>query len=294
MTASAAKELASTSTAAMDDAKRKRQDERDHQRRVREIDAAAKRQSGDSGTDPAWGYMLIGIVALASILTAYLRYRQTITVVVSLFCTAALCFLLSALASLIARRVRVSGWLRVQLIINVILTIVALYATRWLSNPLLVTNRSEFERILLRTRTVSVGDMISGGVSSDVISGITYQIVGLIFLALSTFLIFCHTIITYTVCSVAVLEKVQPTYQPNKLRRAVMQLFGGPTRCWWAAFFVTIVSLCLIAGLGSRLASTNSVKTLSAKPNELLSGYSTMTNASLIPVGSWSTNAHNG
>ena len=254
--ASAARAIASASPEPMDSDhniardRDRREREREHQRRLKEIRAA----SGSS--DDPWNFwigafaaFIVGAVVISGIVLFYLRYLRTITTASELLATAVLFFTLSAAVTAALRKVKLDRWLKTQLTINLLLGVAALYSVRWLSDPLAAPDRRGFDHLLSAAGKLSWPALYHS--DWNLIFAVVYQIFGLAFLMLSLFFIAAHALTIFGIADVAARTRADSTYVSGRVQQRLMQLFGGPRRCWWTAFFITVISLTLLTGLAS-------------------------------------------
>ena len=187
--------------------RRRRREEEAHERRLARI---RRDEAEDPGTD--WStVILIGVVslvALAFLLTAYLKYRDVILTAAALVATSALFFVLGALISMMLHRVRLDWRLTLQIVFNLALGTSALISLRWLSSaPPYLEDPEAFQALLDTAPTVSVPDLMSPE-QQPILIVVTYQILGLVLLLTGVVLIILHSVKVLSVVGLVVKVRV--------------------------------------------------------------------------------------
>jgi hypothetical protein len=236
---------------------RRARKERDRlEKRLRQLERRSGPAAKKGGSDPLETAILVGIgilVAVSIVVWVYARHIEVITTVVRLCATVALAFVLGALVTVAARKVRLDRWLEVQITANAVLAGLAIFALNWLTDPPATSDRAGFQALLDSAGDVGPGDLF-GRFGAGVVLGIFFQILGLALLLTSLVLVLAHTTVIYAIAGLAVRVRANPGHRPGWLRRRILARGHRPTKLWWLAVATSVASLVLVAGVLGRFA----------------------------------------
>lgn len=254
------------------------QEQRERERLRREFEAYKSQQAKTAATTSSGsqspgdeiaqvlligGGVLVGFVAaVVAIVIAYLQYRAAITTSVQLIGGVALAFTLSAVVTASLQKVKLSKWLQAEVIFGIIATCILLYALRWLSNPVSVSDRAVFDRMINQTAPdwSQYEELFRSALHDD--PGpyfvVFYQIMGVVLLTVALIAALVHTVTIYATIVAATRARRDPSYaySVTPLHRWFMRLGGGATRSFFIMIGMTVLSLLLMSGLADSYSNS--------------------------------------
>lgn len=257
---------------------RQDQDRKMRERQLKNTEERLRRleRNQSSGDDDSWdelakvAFIVVAVLlAISAIDLLYLQYRDLITLVATVVTSATSAFIISAVISATLRKVRLDWKLNTQIVLNVIITVFGLYGFRWLTSPVSGGERTGFSELINRKIPWDqFGQATMELVKTPSLAGAVFlQSLGLIVFLTVCFFIFMHTLIIFQVISVATRTRANPNFSPSFFRVKLMSFFGGPNKCWWTSFLLSLMSIVLMAGYGG--AYIDLMQNLSSRPFRL-------------------------